>query len=228
MKKVKVFAIALVALVASASTAKAQLAVGADVVSSYVWRGVAQGSNQPNIQPTLSYTFGGLTLGAWGSGNFNGTLKEFDLYASYALSSAFSLTLTDYNWSFTKSYFDYSKNTDHIYEGSLNFAGVESLPLSASLNIMFAGADYKMDMATKAYSTYLELGYPLTDNLKLVAGAVFNESAAYGTDGFAVTNLGLKATKSIEITDKFSLPMYGVVGFNPNADDAFFVVGITL
>lgn len=226
MKKVKFFAILAIALF-SYSGVNAQLAVGADVVSSYVWRGVAQGSNEPNIQPTLSYTAGGFTLGAWGSGNFSGSLKEFDIYATYAFSPLLSLTVTDYNWTFSKEYFDYSKTADHLYEGVLNYAGVKSFPLSATASVFFGGNDYKAD-GDRAYSSYLELGYPITPALKIFAGAALNESAVYVTDGFGFTNIGLKATKSIEITDKFSLPVYGVVGFNPDASNAYFVVGVTL
>ncbi|MDD3077972.1 MAG: hypothetical protein PHH37_02560 [Paludibacter sp.] len=228
MKRVKIFAIAVIALVSSLGV-KAQLSVGADIVSSYVWRGVAQGSNEPNIQPGLSYSFGGLTLGAWGSGNLSGSLKEFDLYASYAINDMFSLTLTDYNWGFTKSYFEYgSDKTDHIYEATLGYGGIESFPLTASVNVMFAGAD-KNNAGDQAFSSYVELGYPITSDLSVFAGAALNESpAVYGTDGFGFTNVGLKGTKEIQITDKFSLPVYSIVGVNPDAKNAFLVVGVTL
>jgi len=201
---------------------------GVDIVSSYVWRGVAQGSNEPNIQPSASYTICGLSIGAWGSGNLSGSLKEFDIYATYALSSKISVTLTDYNWIFSKGYFDYADGTDHIYEATLAYNGDESLPISASWNTMFAGADKNAD-GDNAYSTYVELGYPISSNAKIFCGAsLFDSPSVYGTSGFDVTNIGLKVTKNIEISDKFSLPVYGIAGFNPSANDAFLVVGITL
>jgi len=213
-------------------SAQGSFSTGADIVSSYVWRGVPQDlthpSGTPNIQPFASYTIGGLTLGAWGSGSFTGTVKEFDLYATYALSSQVSVTLTDYNWAFSKGYFDYTKKTDHIYEATLAYTGGESFPLSASWNTMFGGADKNAD-GDNAYSSYVELGYPLAANAKIFCGAsLFDSPAVYGTTGFGVTNVGLKVNKSIEITDKFSLPVYGIAGFNPAADNAFLVVGITL
>ena len=43
-----------------------------------------------------------------------------------------------------------------------------------------------------------------------------------------LTNIGLKVSKSIEITEKFSLPVYSVIGVNPTANDAFIVMGITI
>jgi hypothetical protein len=98
------------------------------------------------------------------------------------------------------------------------------------LNTFFAGAaDKKTDGTTQAFSSYIELSYPLSDDAKVFAGAVLNESnAVYGTDGFAFTNIGLKVSKSIEITDKFSLPVYGVLSANPYSGNAFFVLGVSL
>lgn len=230
MKRVKFFAVAILALVATTSI-KAQFSVGTDIVSNYVWRGVQQDltnvKGTPNIQPYVSFTAGKFTIGAWGSAGILGSVKEVDIYATYAFSSLFSLTVTDYNWNFNpSSYFKYGEGTDHVYEGSLNYAGVEAFPLSVSLNTMFYGADKVSD--EQAYSTYLELAYPITSSAKVFLGGSLNESGNYGTSGFGITNIGLKVSKSIEITDKFSLPVYGVVGVNPTANDAFLVLGITL
>ena len=69
-------------------------AVSYDVASRYVWRGTDFG-NSPSIQPTLSYTSGALTLGAWSAWQFSGQANKNDLYASYALGN-YSFTLTDY------------------------------------------------------------------------------------------------------------------------------------
>lgn len=234
MKKVKIFAVAILALVATTSV-NAQFSVGTDIVSNYVWRGVQQDltntKGTPNIQPYVSFTAGKFTIGAWGSTGILGSVKEVDIYATYAISSLFSLTVTDYNWNFNpSSYFKYDDATDHVYEASLNYAGVEAFPLSVSLNTMLYGADKIADgEGTKqAYSTYMELAYPITANAKVFLGGSLNTSANYGTTGVGLTNIGFKVSKSIEITDKFSLPVYGVVGVNPTANDAFLVLGITL
>jgi len=221
----------LAILVLTVSNAKAQFATGADIVSSYVWRGIPQETTKgvPNIQPYVSFTTGGLTLGSWASSSFLGNVKEVDLYATYAFSSQFAVTLTDYNWSFTKSYFDYGKTTDHIYEATLAYTGTEKFPISASVNTMFAGADKKPSDATKAaLSTYIELGYQITPLVKVFAGGVLGESNVYATKSAGVTNVGIKVSKSIAITDKFSLPVYGILGANPYSGGAFFVAGVTL
>jgi len=230
-KKMITKGILTLAFAASAAVASAQFSVGTDVVSSYVWRGFKQDLSataplqSPNFQPYVSYTVGGLTLGAWGSSSFTGTVKEVDLYATYVFSSALSLTLTDYNWGFTQSFFKYGTGTDHIFEATLAYAGTESLPLSASVNTMFAGAD-KTGAGDQAFSTYVELGYLLAPNAKVFLGGAPLNTPMYG--GAGITNVGLKVSKAIEISDKFSLPVYGVVGANPSTGDAFLVLGLTL
>jgi hypothetical protein len=232
MKKIKVLAICAIAVL-SVSSAKAQFATGADIVSSYVWRGVPQEATKgtPNIQPYVSFTTGGLTIGSWASSSLLGNVKEVDLYATYAFSSQFAVTLTDYNWGFAspKGYFDYSATTDHIFEATLAYTGTEKFPISASVNTMFAGADKKPSDATKAaLSTYIELGYQISPIAKVFAGGVLGESNAYATTGAGLTNVGIKVSKSIAITDKFSLPVYGILGANPSTGGAFFVAGVTL
>jgi len=229
------------------SSAKAQFATGADIVSSYVWRGVPQDRGvagnpslgSPNIQPYVSFTTGSLTLGSWASSSFLGNVKEVDLYATYAFSSAFALTVTDYNWGFAnpKGYFNYSKGTDHMYEATLAYTGPTAFPLGVSVNTMFAGCD-TLSTGKSAFSTYAELSYPVTANAKLFVGASFFQSAmVYNTSGFAFTNIGVKVSKSIVITDKFSLPVYGILGANLSNKDVtgaakptslYFVAGITL
>ncbi len=230
MKKIKVLAICAIAVL-SVTSVKAQFAAGADVVSSYVWRGFPQEGTKgtPNIQPFVSFTTGKFTVGSWASGSFLGNVKEVDLYATYAFTSQLALTVTDYNWSFAspKGYFDYTATTDHIYEATLAYTGTEKLPLSASVNTMFAGADKNAD-GKQALSTYIELGYQLTPNAKVFAGGLVSSGSGYAGAATGITNVGFKVSKSIEITDKFSLPVYGIVGANPSVGNAFFVAGITL
>jgi len=229
MKKMKVLAICAIAVL-TVTSAKAQFATGADVVSSYVWRGVPQETTKgtPNIQPFVSFTTGGLTLGSWASSSFLGNVKEVDLYATYAFSSQFAVTFTDYNWGFTKSYFDYGTTTDHIYEATLAYTGTEKFPISASINTMFAGNDKSLTDAKQAFTTYIELGYQVTPLVKVFAGGVLGGSSNYATTSAGVTNVGIKVSKSIAITDKFSLPVYGILGANPYSGGAFFVAGFTL
>lgn len=238
MKKVILSAALFIAAVAA--YAGGSFSASADLVSSYVWRGFTQGTTHggtPNIQPTAAYTIGGLTIGAWGSGSFDGEVKEVDLYATYAFNSMFSLTVTDYNYAFSKSYFKYDNDsTNHIFEATLSYAGVESFPLSASVNTMFYGADKNVNDKGEfenAFSTYVELGYPLAKNAKLSVGGLLltDDGAANGyafdKKGFNITNISVKVTKDLKFTDSFTLPVYGVFGVNPATENAFLVAGVT-
>jgi hypothetical protein len=206
--------------------------VSADVVSSYIWRGNPQEGSKggtPNIQPSITYTNGAFSIGTWGSSAFSGQVKEVDLFATLAMSNEFSFTVTDYNWNFNRNYFNYqSHETDHIYEATLAYAGVAQFPLSVSVNTMFFGAD-KNANGNNAYSTYVELNYPLASNVKAFLGASLVDSPmVYGNSNFALINIGLKATKIVKFTDTFSLPVYGILGCNPHSGKAFLVAGITL
>lgn len=58
--------------------------------------------------------------------------------------------------------------------------------------------------------------------------AVLFSTDFYGTDGFAVTNLALKATKEIKVTESFSVPIFGQVVANPCSQKAYLVIGFTL
>jgi len=43
-----------------------------------------------------------------------------------------------------------------------------------------------------------------------------------------VTNLALKATKDIKVTDTFSIPVFAQLTANPRTEKAYLVVGLTL
>ena len=213
--------------------------VTADLVSSYVWRGVLSTEDPtPNFQPSLAFVKGALELGAWGSTDFIGSYKEIDLYASYT-TGAFKFTATDYNWNFKTGYFNYKKNeTDHILEGSVVYSGSESFPVNLSANVMVFGADKKYDtglMAAnpekQAYSTYIELSYVFKNFFPFIG---ITPSDGYygdgygGATGFGVVNLGITGTKSLSITNNFSLPLKATLEFNPQKEDAYLVFAMTL
>ncbi len=222
----------------AASSTKGEFSVGADLVSSYVWRGFDQGSTGPSIQPTVEFTYGGLSIGAWGSSNFTGTSKECDFYVGYAITDAFSVTLTDYNWNWSKSYFDYEMDldngivTDHVYELGLAYSGDK---FSAAANIMLYGNDVSIDEkgeSNQAYSTYIELGYALTDNTSLALGGLVTSDpgTAYAVSqeaGLNICNISLTTGKDIKVTDSFSLPVSGSVIVNPMTENVSFVAAVS-
>ena len=206
--------------------------VAADVVSSYIWRGQDLGSAA--VQPTLGVGYKGLSLSAWGSYGLVNTAdaKEFDLTLAYTI-GGFNIGMTDY-WFDSGGldpegrYFKYDAHgTNHVFEANIGYDfGFASLQWFTN----FSGYDYKAD-GERAYSSYMEVVVPFklaTVDWTATAGAVPFESAQYGTSGFAVTNLALKATKEIKVTDTFSIPVFGQVVGNPCSQKAYLVFGFTL
>ncbi len=218
MKKVILLFIASILFVGSysvmAQEAASPWSVGADLFNRYNWRGTDYG-NSPVVQPTVKYTSGGFSIGAWGSYSLSDSYAtEADLFAGYSFKSGTSLLFTDYYFPSEPgsmgSYFDYDDS--HVFEiGATQALGKFSLSGYYYLN---ANDD-----------VYFEAAYAFK-NVSLFAGAG-NES--YTTDGkFNVCNLGISSVKTISITDKFSLPLIGKVIVNPDKEQIFLVVGFSL
>jgi len=234
MKKVFLtLAVMISALVANAQ--ESEFSIGADVVSSYVWRGQYLGGAA--VQPGVGYSIGGLSVGAWGSVNIVNPVdsKEFDLAVSYTV-AGLTVGITDYyivsQTDLRPSYFNYStdKGTAHTFELNLGYTlPVESLPLSLSWNTNFAGADGIKSNGKTAYSSYFEVSYPFTVggvSLDAAVGLTPWETSFYGANGFSVINTALKASKEIKIAD-FTLPAFGQIVINPRTEDAFLVFGLS-
>ena len=216
---------------------KTNLSIGADVVSSFVWRGsLFPGFTGVNIQPSAVLSKGGLFGGVWGSGTLNGSAKQADLFIGYG-AGGFTAKVTDY-W-FGGQYFEYGKNdTGHLFEGTLSYQFGASFPLSVAWNTFFHGSGDLKSNGDKRYSTYIELGYPATIhdvNLNFALGVSPWESSLYHTDrngnqsdGFIVSNISVKASKKIAITPTYSLPLFTQLVVNPTREDVNFVVGLSL
>ena len=230
---------------AQTSESPSPFKVTADVVSSYIFRGsMATAGPTPNFQPTLSYSKGKYEIGIWGSTDFAGSYKEFDPYVSVT-PGQFKFVITDYNWNFGRAnYFNYTNSeTGHRIEGTAGFTGSKSFPVSITWNTMVYGYDKRADDSTRqAYSTYIELGYskgatslffgftPWSGLYNNYGVTAFDPRA--GKKTFSVVNVGGSFTKSLKITEAFSLPLKTTLIINPSAsysrnDYVHLVFGIT-
>lgn len=209
--------------------AKFEITPSADLVSSYVWHGVYQAG--VSIQPSLTLSYGGLSLTAWGSTDFSTIGKEFDLTLGYEI-GGFNIAFTDYWWGDEGiRYGNYKAN--HYFEGSIGYNFGESFPLSVEWNTMFGMDGDRKENGDYYYSTYLEAYYDFNvKGIDLTAGiGVSPWTGMYhreGKDGFALCALSLKASKDIRITNSFALPVFTEVIFAPNQDNVFIVFGISL
>lgn len=200
------------------------ISLGADVVSSYVWRGsLLDGAS---VQPAISLDVAGLSVGMWGStsltsfANWSNSYKELDLYVSYAI-KGFSVTLTDYFCATENDMYFRGWGDVHILEGTVgyDFSECFNFPLSVAWNTNFVNDD--------DYSTYIHVGYDFAiKGVDMSAGVgVTPWKGAYASD-FNVTDISLRATKTFSL--KNFEPAIWVEGiFAPAANDAFLVVGFS-
>lgn len=234
MKKTILFAMGLaMSMMAFAQGEdKVETTLGADFVSSYIWRGQDLGSTA--VQPTFGVGYKGLSLSAWGSyGLVNpADTKEFDLTLAYTI-SGLNIGVSDY-WFTTGGdpdgrYFRYNAHgTNHVFEANIGYDfGVASLQWFTN----FAGNDGVNKDGDRAYSSYVEATVPFAlggVDWAATAGVVPFATDFYGTTGAAVTNLSLKATKEVKVTDTFRLPVFGQVVANPCSQKAYMVLGVSL
>lgn len=222
------------AIIASTTATKAQdnveTTIGADVINQYIWRGQELGS--VSLQPTLGVAYKGLSLTAWGSIGLSepSDTKEFDITAAYSV-GGFNIGVTDY-WFNSPStrYFLYdSHKTSHVFEANI---GYDFGPASIQWYTNFAGNDGVNKDGDRAYSSYFEVSAPFTfggcDWTATVGAVPFASSFYSDANGFAVTNVSLKATKELKITDTFSVPVFAGIAANPSTEKAFFIFGLSL
>ncbi|MDY0097809.1 MAG: hypothetical protein RBR81_01285 [Bacteroidales bacterium] len=194
---------------------------GADLYSSFIWRGTKNGSG-PAVQPVIEYTRGCFTAGAWGSFDLRG-YEEVDLYATWMFPGGFSIGIIDY-YSPDLRYFDYSRESgSHAFEINLGFSS-DKLSLEA---------DYVLNEAAGIGSSggdlYFQAGYSFSlFSLFLGAGnGWLTWDQETDESKFSICNLGLEISKVIVITDAFEIPVTGQLILNPDRECLFLVVGFT-
>jgi len=219
MKKTAVILFSVFSLIlglsVNASAQEGSWSVGADLYNRYVWRGTDFG-NSPVVQPTVEYSVGGFAIGAWGSYSTSASVggTEADLYATYSTDFGLDVVVTDYYFPAEPgsegNYFDY--DDAHTFE----------LGLSQSIGDFYLSGNVYLNGDN---DIYFEAGYSF-GAVDAFVGAGDN---AYTLDGdFNVCNVGISTSKEVKITDSFSLPVSGSVILNPDSEQIFFVVGISL
>ena len=237
------FAILLLApIFVQAQQSSSNLSVNASTVieSRHYWRGIPV-STAPTFTGSLSLAAGNFTAGYWGGYSFDNTYAEFDFFMSYSIGN-FSISLWDlyvdlendgsYDkyWNFTDS------TTTHNFDLTLSYRISNNFPLTTSLSTMVYGADGRMEDGEykQNYSTYLEFSYPVqineNDNLNFFLGSsIMDEPNAYGTGaGFGVVHTGVMATKSIKVSEQYSIPVTATIAMNPQSEFGYFVLQLAL
>lgn len=231
MRKVLLIAVTVCSAFTTANAQdKVEATVQADFVSQYVWRG--QDLGDISLQPTLGLSYKGLSLTAWGNVGLSDPTdtKELDLTLGYKV-GGFNIGVTDY-WfnSPNDRYFCYSSHsTSHVFEANV---GYDFGPVALQWFTNFAGNDGLNDSGERAYSSYVEVSAPFKlagCDWTASVGAVPYATSFYGdADGFAVTNVSVKAVKDVQVTKSFSVPLFAGLTANPSTEKMYFVCGFSL
>ena len=241
MTKVKGLVLLMACFAATTAGAqdKVEATIASDLVNQYIWRG--QDLGDVSVQPTLGVAYKGFSLTGWGSVGLsdNNDTKEFDLTAAYQ-TGGFHIGITDYwfNQGITQDgeevsdarYFHYNAHsTTHVFEGNI---GYDFGPVALNWYTNFAGNDGFTKKGKRAYSSYVEATVPfkLADlDWTATVGAVPYATSFYAkANGFAVTNVSLRASKDIQVTKSWSIPLFAGVTANPSTQKAYLVCGFTL
>lgn len=210
--------------------------LGGDFVSRYIWRGFDFGESF-SVQPTLEFSANAVTVGTWASYSISADgagANEHDLYVSIAAGPV-SFGLTDYYFPSPggADFFNFEDNGEgsHYLEPFVSFDGTDSVPVNFYIGTFLYNDPEK--------STYIEASVPFTVadvELGLALGAIAvldgddaDGSGLYGTTSdFAISNIGLSASKAVPITDRFSIPVSVAYIINPDIERTFLVFGISL
>ncbi|NTV18285.1 MAG: hypothetical protein HGA83_02520 [Bacteroidales bacterium] len=246
MKKTLLFLCFSILFVSNSMAQK--LEFGADLFNRYIWRGMDLGGKSPSIQPWVKLNIGNdshaFSIGTWGAFSLAGTSnEEIDLYLTYTYKGALSITLTDYffpglNTGSKDKYFEWEKEkTGHILEGTLAFNGTENIPFTALFSMNLYGNDARKSNGNIFMSKYIELGYKTSfkyaDFNVFVGGTPDKvdkengETAFYLNENPGITNIGVKVSRTIQITDNFSVPVQCSIISNPELNKIYLTLGLS-
>ena len=191
---------------------------GADVASSYVWRGTEYGTGLA-VQPWMELGAGNLTGGVWGSFNqaeagYDG--NELDLWVSYDF-GPLALTVTNYT-------FPGAGGAGDVFDGDVEVSGSTSL----------GPVDLTVGYFTDHGALYVEAGFPIGPVGVAVGYGSDGDVGFYAGGDSGIVNVSFSGEKDIKITEDYSLPVFGSFIINHvaqgpiNFKAAFLVFGFSL
>jgi hypothetical protein len=159
---------------------------------------------------------GAITGGIWGSFQTNSLAtdsgNELDLWISADL-GPLALTVTNYSFPGV----DGTYSSGGVFDGDLEVSG------SASLGPVDLTVGYFTDLE----ALYIEAGFPIGPVGIAVGYGSDGDGAFYAGGDSGLVNLSFSGGKDIKITDDYALPVFGSFIYNPDAESAFLVFGIS-
>ena len=194
---------------------------GADVVSSYVWRGAEYGTGLA-VQPWMELGAGNFSGGVWGSfnqaeGTYDG--NELDLWVSYDF-GPLALTVTNYT-------FPGAGGAGDVFDG-------DNGDIEVSGSTSLGPVDLTVGYFTDHGALYVEAGFPIGPVGVAVGYASDGDIGFYAGGDSGIVNVSFSGEKDIKITEDYSLPVFGSFIINHVAEGpinfkaAFLVFGFSL
>jgi hypothetical protein len=201
------------------------------IASKSLWRGIDFGNGSPSIQGLVTYSpFKFLDINVFGVTALNGTMKGYSNTMNIFLTfkyKKFYFEVDDYYFkgditNIPTNYWYHDKT--HFVEARIGFKN-KIFDLKAGYTI-YGGGLYNNPvidtLGTKLMNTqafYLEANIKLTSEFSVFIGGITAPSSLNFTDKAGITNVGAKYSRSVVITDKFSLPIDAVLMINPNYEN---------
>lgn len=222
---------------------KVTVNTGVDFYNRYVWRGLDIAST-PSLQPSFSIGYSGFELGAWGAytmSNQSSESDEIDFWLGYTIEMkdgmSLGLVATDYYFPNTGIDFFNFNNYDamlddttadpgaHLIELGASFTGPATFPVTISgyINIHNEAGN----------NTYFQIDYPVKvgeTELGLfcgAAGGAKDNPDYYGTEDFAIINVGVTANREIKVSEQLSVPLSISFILNPNDEISYLLAGFS-
>lgn len=193
-----------------------------------VWRGIDFGNGTPSAQglvtfkPSDRWDFNVLGITSL-TGDNRGYSTTLNFFVNYTLGDL-TLTLDNYYFegdatNIPTSFWDY--RNAHFLEGRVGYA-LGKFSFTAGYTL-YGGGFYSNpvidSMGTVLQNTkglYLEAKYQPSDAITLSVGGITGASALNFNDKAGFTNVGFKYSKTVKITDHFSIPFDFQLVVNPS------------
>ena len=195
--------------------------VGVDAASSNLWRGTSTGG--PCIQPSAYFDYErgdwAVNLGTWATASLTKGFRYGDYYDELDFS-------VEASWrNLTLSLANYNEYYDRVYGGSfidfgLSYTLSEDVPVTLSWYSIVNQADIP---------SYFEVAYDFSISVvdfSVAAGFSPFASDYYGSEGFSVYNLNLRAGHEFEFEHGGSLPVSAQLMYNPAWNEVFWGVSV--
>lgn len=202
---------------------KIEFNTGAEIVSSYIWRGQNY-NHTPSLQPWAEISWRGFTFGSAGAFRVTGDGDdEVDFYISKE-AGPLTLAIWDY-WSYSKTnpskYFNYKpETTSHMLEGQAILSFGDENRFNFLLSSIFYGSD-------PSKSIYGEAEFVKTigrNQLSVVAGYQFKGEYYASSAGFV--NFGCSYLRHLPLNEKFVSYLSLSFIVNPSSKSTYFVVAV--